>query len=1346
MPDLHHDLETGSALDLPKVGAWRYAEHPKTIVRCMAYAVDNELAQVWLPGEPVPEAFIEASRDPTWKIWAHNAGFERPMHRHVLIRQHGFPEIPLERWRCSMAQALACSLPGSAEKLADVLELAHRKPAGGARLIKRMCFPLPDGTFDNDPERMQELIKRCMQDVEIERGVRHRLPELSDAEQIVWMLDAIVNERGFNTDGVLLEAAARLVAGFDRATQIEIAEITAGAVTSTNQLAKLQAWLAGRGCEIKDKTKGTLKAALRRKDIDPAARRAIELRLGAAFDTKVATMIERRCADGRVKGCLQYHGCATGRWAARGVQVQNFVRDPGDVDAKIAAILAGDMDGYDQPLGAIADAARGAIVPAPGCRFLAGDFSGIESRVLAWIAGEKAKLDQWIKFDATGDPKDEPYYILGQACGMPPEKARQGKFVDLGFGYQGGIAAYAATTYEGDPSTDAEREKFKRIWRERHPATVRFWYAVDRAAIKAVRAPGTVHAVKGISFECDADFLKLTLPSGRVVRYPFPTIMTNRFGNSAVSFMDTALGKWGPCNFNLGAYGGLWVENSIQAIARDLLSQAMLRLDAAGFKAILTVHDEIVCEVPIGFGSLEEFKRIMIAAPAWAEGLPIAAKVREGPRFSKPAADAPIVIADTGAADIVDHNNDPENADIAGAEPVADVPIATEGPAGHHVEPEPAPFAAFAFTLEQVRAAFEQPAAEPHQGNGKGNGHDKGNGFDHAAGDYHGRASEQHAGNPYGPIRAALAAKGYTVARSFAFTVPGEAAPLYFEDRYELHPSITPSKALPRKTSRYRHCKDNQDLNGTGPRRILYHWPAIMQAGPGTEVFIVEGANKCDALNAAGLLATAAPYHQWGPECVSALAGRHLTYLEDHDHPDAKGRIKAKQFSADARAKLAAGAASFKIVPALHLWKNLGRDGEPPHGWDVKDWVEAGGEVAKLPDICRDIPADRSKLKIWNVGELLGSGLPPPRGWLYSRQLCRRFLSGLVAPGDAGKTTLRLTQAIELAAKRELLGHRIYQRCRVLIVSFEDDHDELWRRLMAISRHHGVDHSEIDNWLFCTTVNGPKLAERVNGEVRLGALDGMLHESIEELRPDLLILDPFVKLHALVENENADMDFVCTQLVKLAYDYDIAVDCPAHTRKGALEAGNADNRRGASAQRDAGRLDYTLTHMTEEEATNFGIDLDERKDYVRLDRAKANIVRRSIKASWFRMISVRLGNATECYPEGDEVQAIETWTPPAVWEGITDEQIDAILDDLDKGLADGRRYSDGSNAKDRAAWLAVQKHCPDKAKAQCREIIRTWLKRGVLESRDYDDPVRRDKAKGLFVNAEARDRAGERAI
>jgi hypothetical protein len=276
----------------------------------------------------------------------------------------------------------------------------------------------------------------------------------------------------------------------------------------------------------------------------------------------------------------------------------------------------------------------------------------------------------------------------------------------------------------------------------------------------------------------------------------------------------------------------------------------------------------------------------------------------------------------------------------------------------------------------------------------------------------------------------------------------------------------------------------------------------------------------------------------------------------------------------------------------------------------------------------------------------------------------------------------------------------------VLVLCLEDDKRELHRRLQAICKHYQINPAELDGWLFCDNIKKTKLAERdAKGQHVPGPLDAMLRRAIEHYHCDLVILDPFVKLHALVENDNADMDFVCELLIDIAQTYNIAVDSPAHTHKGAIAAGDADARRGASAQRDAGRLDYTLTVMSEEEAEQFGIDADVRKSYVRLDKAKANIVR-VMKAAWFKLISVRLNNPTALYPEGDEVQAIERWTPPETWADLEGETLNAILDELDAGLPNGQRYSRQNNVADRAAWRAVQKHCPGKAEAQCREMIR----------------------------------------
>jgi hypothetical protein len=237
------------------------------------------------------------------------------------------------------------------------------------------------------------------------------------------------------------------------------------------------------------------------------------------------------------------------------------------------------------------------------------------------------------------------------------------------------------------------------------------------------------------------------------------------------------------------------------------------------------------------------------------------------------------------------------------------------------------------------------------------------------------------------------------------------------------------------------------------------------------------------------------------------------------------------------------------------------------------------------------------------------------------------------------------------------------------------------------------------------------------------------------------LLDPFVKLHALTENDNAQMDFVGTLLVKIAHECNVAIDSPAHTHKGAIVAGDADARRGASAQTNADRLDYTFTTMTKDEAEQFGIAADERKDYVRLDSAKVNIVR-AMKAAWFKLVSVRLGNPTVMYPEGDEVQAIERWRPPETWEGLTPETLSAIPDALDAGMPDVRRYSIHNRATARAAWKLVQRHC-SKSEAQCKEIIKQWCDSGVLTETSYDDPVTRKPEIGLRLDPNKRPRYEE---
>jgi AAA domain len=364
--------------------------------------------------------------------------------------------------------------------------------------------------------------------------------------------------------------------------------------------------------------------------------------------------------------------------------------------------------------------------------------------------------------------------------------------------------------------------------------------------------------------------------------------------------------------------------------------------------------------------------------------------------------------------------------------------------------------------------------------------------------------------------------------------------------------------------------------------------------------------------------------------------------------------------------------------------------------------------------------------------------LPKPRQWVLGNQFCRKFLSGLIAPGGTGKSALRLAQGLSLVTKRSLTGEHVFKRCRVLIVSLEDDAEEMQRHIRAALIHHNIPLDEIAGRLFYATPKGMKLAEMRGGSRQIGMLEKSLRAAIERRQPDLVILDPYVKLHALEENDNGAMDFVSDLLATLAIEYNIAVDAPHHSKKGQLTPGDPDSGHGASAIRDAGRLVHTLTAMSEDEAKRFGISPEERTRYVRLDKAKVNLAPPSRTAIWFKLVGVRLGNGDADYPNGDEVQTVEPWTPPKTWDGLSSETLNAVLTDIAAGLPNGQRYSGAGSARKRAAWTVVQKHCSDRTEGQCREIIRTWVKNGVLVEEDYSDPVDRKVRQGLRLDTTRR--------
>ena len=643
---------------------------------------------------------------------------------------------------------------------------------------------------------------------------------------------------------------------------------------------------------------------------------------------------------------------------------------------------------------------RAVIRAAPGHRLLCADFSGIESRVTAWLSGQQSKVDQWAHFDATGDKKEEPYYILGKRLGQPEESARKiGKTADLAFGYMGSVGAWQKLAPD-DTSSDEQIQQYKQGWRNEHMQTVRFWRMLDRAAVRAIEMPGQVIACGRVSFSYDGDFLRMRLPSGRDLAYPQPRLHTNERGDVVVIFKDNAKGKFTDCRHGHGAYGGTWIENAVQAVARDLFAAALLRLEAANYPVVLHVHDEIVAEAPIGVGSIEEFHQIMIAPPDWAAGLPIAAASRNGERFAKieaPRAAEPApaqqACADTAPEpEILQQNGQPPPWEGAEEEPVR----------------------------------FKSQHEQPRPGNGHFNGY------------------------PHGER------EGGRIVSAFIY-LAADGSPYLQVRKFEVIENGERRKSFPQY-----HQESGRWVKGkpAGPR-IPYRLPELLAAPPDAWIDVMEGEKDADCGAELGLITTTNPEGagKWREDLNEHFHGRRVRVHEDND--DAGRRHAAKVVD-----MLRGVAKEITIVQYPEL----------DAGGDFSDFMYAGGTITAMKS--RAKPADDETraapgLGEWDAGD--DTELPPPRGWLLGNIFARKFMSSLLADGGVGKTALRYAQLLSLAAGRSLTGDHVFQRCRVLIVSLEDDADELRRRILALMLHYGIDRSEVKGWLF---LSAPGAARR----------------------------------------------------------------------------------------------------------------------------------------------------------------------------------------------------------------------------------------------------------------------------
>lgn len=666
MSILHLDLETFSRCDLKAEGLARYAEDPSTGVHCAAYAFDDEPVGIWTEGQPCPGQ-ITAHVEAGGTVYAHNAAFEIALTNEVLAKKHGWPVLKPEQCRCTMAMAYAMALPGSLEQAAPALGLSVRKDALGKRIMLQLCKTKPDGTMwrpQDDPAKFDKLYDYCKTDVEVERALHHWLMELSPSEQELWTLDYKINQRGILVDTGAIGKALLLVESEKKRLDRKMLLATGGVVRSCSSIADLTLWVGSQGVEIGGVAKAEVTDLLDG-ELPDNVRVALELRQEAAKSStaKLKAMKDRVNSDGRIRGCHQYHGASTGRWAGRGVQVQNLPRTrpgikPQDVEQIIANLgNRGYVDAlYGPVLDALADSLRGMIIASPGKDLVAVDFSSIEARVLAWLAGEESVLEAFRR-------KEDIYKVAASAIyHVPQDQVTQdqrqiGKVSILACGYGGGVGAFQsmAKVY-GVKVPDAEAEQIKKAWRAANPRIVSFWDGLEDAAIQALKSKGAVSysVLPTVGRECAfkkaGSFLWCKLPSGRVLCYPYPEIrtVTTPWGEEkeALTYMtvvsnikakilpdENAAGSWK----RISTFGGSMCENITQAVARDLLAEAMKRLDKCGFDITMHVHDEAVIEIPddAGPGMLKRIEDMFSVNPAWATGLPIAAEGWRGPRYRK---------------------------------------------------------------------------------------------------------------------------------------------------------------------------------------------------------------------------------------------------------------------------------------------------------------------------------------------------------------------------------------------------------------------------------------------------------------------------------------------------------------------------------------------------------------------------------------------------------------------------------------------------------------------------------------------------------------------------------------
>lgn len=637
MTILSIDFETRSAVDLRKTGSRRYAADPSTSVICMAWAFDNDPVQIWHRGQRFPRAVLDhVLTFGTVRAW--NAGFELDIWRETLCHQEQLA-VPLwpDQLEDTMARAAYWGLPLSLEKAADALGVQPKDKAGH-KLMLQMCRPRTTQPLtwwdETDPAKLQSLLDYCKTDVEVERAIANKLPLLPSREREIWIMDRVMNRRGIAVDQDLVEKLMVLTADAKAVLNRRLSRLTSGAVSTAAQTGALLTWLKANGYPHDDLKRNTIK------DRIPVAtgmeRAALEIRRDAArASTAKLAALTHAAHGGRIHNTVQYYGASrTGRFAGRIFQPQNIprpvIKNP---EAMIEAVLAGaghdDVQflSTDSVMGAVASMLRGCLVARPGHLLVSADLSQIEARVVAWLSGQQDVLDVF----AAGV---DIYTYDAQQIGS--QDRQLGKVCRLALGFGMGPPKFVLTAWGYGIRLKLETaETIVRAWRTANDRTVRFWWDCDDAARRIAAGERSVR-VGMVRFIRHGNSMLIELPSGRHLVYRRIRLeydpVTDR---DAVVYdgMNQYTKQWGPCR----TYGGKLVENITQAVARDVMVDAMLDMDAAKIPLVLSVHDEAVAEAHAhdGARTLLTMLTLMKKPRPWTAGLPVDAAGWIGPRYRK---------------------------------------------------------------------------------------------------------------------------------------------------------------------------------------------------------------------------------------------------------------------------------------------------------------------------------------------------------------------------------------------------------------------------------------------------------------------------------------------------------------------------------------------------------------------------------------------------------------------------------------------------------------------------------------------------------------------------------------